>query len=587
MKFRSNVAGYVVGVRFYKGSGNTGTHTGHLWTKNGTVLASVKFTNETTTGWQQANFSTPVAIAANTTYVISYLAPKGRYAGDVNYFATSGVDNGPIHALSGTEEAGNGVYRYGGVAFPTSSWQMSNYWVDVVFNTVPSTTPTTVTITGKRRSVISSTTPSSANTLTAGSKTSDSDANSRLSCAPKAVQAGDFFTCHLNLGDSASHAYQDAIPVSASSSDIRLPATLSTRSGKRSLSFRGFVDPAASQSSIIVSAGEGDSSVSDEILISPTSSPVISLPERQFVKLGSPVGFTIAAQDGSGLPVAVSASELPDGAVYQADSGKFLWTPGANQTGDSAIPFAATNSAGVVSTASVPVTVDSGLPLVLKPELTACTPGSVATIEGRWLSSDGAVVSDASGSSLQLGGTTVRVNGSAVPLLSASPTRLTFLCPSADPGAQLDVKVETETGDSASLQSTMLEASPVLLSAPGASESATQPEGFITFPDSDRLAIVRDARQAGEPAQPEDVLSIRATGLGSLANTPGALRVSIGGIDAAVESVTADPDAAGVFLIQVRVPAAAPLGLDVPVQLSLRPASGSTLTSNAVTLAIE
>ena len=52
MKFQSNVAGWVAGVRFYKGSGNNGTHTGSLWTANGTLLATGTFTNETASGWQ-------------------------------------------------------------------------------------------------------------------------------------------------------------------------------------------------------------------------------------------------------------------------------------------------------------------------------------------------------------------------------------------------------------------------------------------------------------------------------------------------------------------------------------------------------
>src|SRR6185437_4710844 len=68
MKFRSDVAGFITSVRFYKGSGNTGTHVGHLWSSTGTNLGSVTFTNETASGWQQADFSSPVAISANTTY---------------------------------------------------------------------------------------------------------------------------------------------------------------------------------------------------------------------------------------------------------------------------------------------------------------------------------------------------------------------------------------------------------------------------------------------------------------------------------------------------------------------------------------
>ena len=31
VKFRSDTDGFVTGVRFYKGTGNTGTHVGHLW----------------------------------------------------------------------------------------------------------------------------------------------------------------------------------------------------------------------------------------------------------------------------------------------------------------------------------------------------------------------------------------------------------------------------------------------------------------------------------------------------------------------------------------------------------------------------
>src|SRR5579863_2000843 len=77
MTFSSAVAGTVTGVRFYKGPSNTGTHVGHLWDHSGHLLASVTFTGETATGWQQALFSKPIAITANTSYIVSYFAPKG------------------------------------------------------------------------------------------------------------------------------------------------------------------------------------------------------------------------------------------------------------------------------------------------------------------------------------------------------------------------------------------------------------------------------------------------------------------------------------------------------------------------------
>ena len=93
------------------------------------------FTGETATGWQQANFATPVAVSANTTYIASYYAPNGRYTADEGFFANSGVANSPLTALQDGAEGGNGVYRYGaGGGFPASSYQATNYWVDLVFS---------------------------------------------------------------------------------------------------------------------------------------------------------------------------------------------------------------------------------------------------------------------------------------------------------------------------------------------------------------------------------------------------------------------------------------------------------------------
>jgi hypothetical protein len=139
VKFRSDTAGNVVGVRFYKGVANTGTHVGNLWTETGVLLASATFGSETTSGWQQVTFSSPVAISANTTYVVSYHAPDGAYAYDSGYFTGSGVDAGVLHALSAADAmTGNGVFAYGPAsAFPDQEYNSTNYWVDVLFSTGP------------------------------------------------------------------------------------------------------------------------------------------------------------------------------------------------------------------------------------------------------------------------------------------------------------------------------------------------------------------------------------------------------------------------------------------------------------------
>ncbi|URD49591.1 DUF4082 domain-containing protein [Chroococcidiopsis sp. CCNUC1] len=133
IKFRTDVSGYITGIRFYKSTGNTGVHTGKLWTSSGQQLATATFTNETASGWQQVNFDRPVAISANTVYVASYHTNVGRYSSDENYFAVSGADNGPLHFLVNGANGGNGVYKYGSSGFPNQTYKASNYWVDVVF----------------------------------------------------------------------------------------------------------------------------------------------------------------------------------------------------------------------------------------------------------------------------------------------------------------------------------------------------------------------------------------------------------------------------------------------------------------------
>jgi hypothetical protein len=140
------VSGTITGLRFYKGTGNTGTHIGNLWNTIGTKLATVTFSSETATGWQQANFATPVAVTAGTVYVASYFAPVGRYAADGGYFAASDADSAPLHALQDGVSGGNGVYAYSAAsAFPVNTYGSTNYWVDVVFASSSASAPSAPT----------------------------------------------------------------------------------------------------------------------------------------------------------------------------------------------------------------------------------------------------------------------------------------------------------------------------------------------------------------------------------------------------------------------------------------------------------
>jgi len=128
--FTPSVDGAVTAVRFYKGPGNTGTHTGSIWSSSGTRLGTVTFANESASGWQTATLATPVPVTAGQTYVVSYLAPNGHYSASSGFF-NGGWTQGPLTAPS----ANNGRYVYGG-GFPTNSWNATNYFVDVVFRYV-------------------------------------------------------------------------------------------------------------------------------------------------------------------------------------------------------------------------------------------------------------------------------------------------------------------------------------------------------------------------------------------------------------------------------------------------------------------
>jgi hypothetical protein len=133
VKFWSSQPGAVSGIRFYRGHTNAYGYTVRLYTAAGSLLAQATTSQDTCTVpcWEQVNFSAPVSISANTTYVVAYYTSNGYYA-DTNYGLTNGATNGPLVAPASGVSGGNGVYVYA-KGFPTSTWKASNYYVDIVF----------------------------------------------------------------------------------------------------------------------------------------------------------------------------------------------------------------------------------------------------------------------------------------------------------------------------------------------------------------------------------------------------------------------------------------------------------------------
>jgi len=142
VRFNTANAGWIKAIRYYKGPQNTGQHVGTLWSSTGRQLAGMSFSETTDTGWQEAQLKNPVRVRRGATYTASYSAPNGHYAADGQTLSPS------TPKMTNALAAVQGVYTYGG-GVPKDSWRGMNYYVDVVFTTIPpsGSSPTTTATT--------------------------------------------------------------------------------------------------------------------------------------------------------------------------------------------------------------------------------------------------------------------------------------------------------------------------------------------------------------------------------------------------------------------------------------------------------
>lgn len=121
----SSQNGYITALRFYKSPNETGTHVGRLWTNGGTLLASVQFTNETSSGWQEQYLPYRVQITSGSLYWVTYNANTSQHKTGCG-LATP-ITNGPLTAYGGAYSAAGGIGT-----FPTNG-SCSNFFADVFF----------------------------------------------------------------------------------------------------------------------------------------------------------------------------------------------------------------------------------------------------------------------------------------------------------------------------------------------------------------------------------------------------------------------------------------------------------------------
>ena len=381
---------------------------------------------------------------------------------------------------------------------------------------------------------------------------------------PGTVVAGSAATCVVALNATNVPAVA-RLTLASTSSNLKMPASMTSRPRQTRMTFVVNSDPLAPQQSSTISVQFGSTTVTTAVAIQPAAAPVLTLPGDQAVVAGNPLSFTVSAADPGGQPVILSTGTLPAGAAFDPNSGTFSWTPAAAQQGVYTVAFTATDSSSASSTANLTVYVVSGVPVVTgivnaaSQAQPACSPHSVASVLGRWLASVTQPVSDLTGASTALGGSQVLVNGTAVPVLTVTPKRIDFLCPSSSAGTLLNVSVQTGAGSSAPAQTTMQAVSLGLFS----SAASGQGQGVVFLAGTSLLATSRTYLNLGQPAEPGDAITIRITGMGAASSA--LPMVKFGDLFARADSVNPVVGMAGVEDIAVTVPPGVADGQAVPI----------------------
>ncbi|HSU67499.1 MAG TPA: putative Ig domain-containing protein [Tepidisphaeraceae bacterium] len=418
----------------------------------------------------------------------------------------------------------------------------------------------------------------------------------KLTFSDTAVQAGTWLDGEIEL-NRPTVPTSIRLNVASKSPDVRVPASITIRPGQTRVPFKVYVDArAGQQQNAAVSVQFGETSVTQSLFVMPIRTPVLSVPGELAVRANQEVAFVVSAVDPGGLPVVYSADNLPPGAVFNATTGGFSWTPAGNQQGAYNLKFTATNSAKAAAAASVQIAVDPARPVLTgvrnaaRRTGPACSPGSLASAEGRWFSASRATM--AASATTEVNGARVKVNGAYANVVAVSPERVDFVCPALASGTALNISVESNTETSDSVTAAMAEMAPGLFSA----DATGGGQGIVYLTNTSLLATSRDYRALGQPAQPGDSLSIRATGVGRDSLSP---IVTVGGLVATVDSVQPVAGLPGVVDITITVPPGVQPGDSVPVAASLQRAGSTTpgsaghvntktrVHSNVVTVAIE
>jgi hypothetical protein len=264
-----------------------------------------------------------------------------------------------------------------------------------------------------------------------------------LSCAGR-IASGLSAVCDLRLAPSGT-PQTAAISLTSSSSRLKVPETLLAEPGQTAIRFEVAADLEAAGENAILEAHAGENTVRESLAVV-SSGPHLVAPSRVAGMPATAVHFRVSATGGA----AITAAGLPQGSVFDANTGVFEWIPLAADLGEHQVSFLTTDAQGARTARTVVVYVGTGAPVVTQLRNVAggaaCSPGAIASISGWYLSQGDTSFTDRSGRSSSLGETRVLVNGAYAPVLSASTDQVEFLCPALPARTPLDIAVETPSG---------------------------------------------------------------------------------------------------------------------------------------------
>jgi len=134
-KFKTTVAAQVLKVRVYASASEEGEHTVRLWRVADSTLVAGPYAwsfPAGTEGWKEFTLPEPVAIEGNTDYIIAVTNGTDQW-----YFCTEQAFSSPINNGPFVTYVGSGVFTTTLGAMPTQTWNNSNYYRDVVVETLP------------------------------------------------------------------------------------------------------------------------------------------------------------------------------------------------------------------------------------------------------------------------------------------------------------------------------------------------------------------------------------------------------------------------------------------------------------------